>query len=187
MVIIGKKRIYHPEEGERKQVASQKFTKLFNLLSEGVGTFGDELERSEGLLEIQRTARDVYKHSPEILERGVEVIYDSNLITQDDKGYDVFNSILYAVPESDRKTREDLAKIRLSHRGKVSRHIGHLVTSSIFATIGLSLLLIFASKFGITGATTVETANVDVVVSFIGAVVFMGAIWFLLKLGRNNK
>jgi len=175
MVILGRKKVYNPEEEERKESVGENFRKLYNLLSERVGYSEDTAERVKQLGEIEKISKRIYKSNPEALERGVESLYESKLIAFDSMGYDIHSAISRAVPETDEKTRKDLAEIR-SERAK--KRLEHSVASAILSVFGL-ILIIKIIGLSITSSSIRELESASISLSIVGAVVIIAALWIL--------
>jgi len=181
MRIFGKKRIYNPEEDEREESVGENFRRLYDLLSERVGYSENAAERIKQLGEIEKISKKIYKSNPEALERGVESLYESHLITFDSKGYDIHSAIMHAVPESDAKTRKDLADVR-SNRAK--KRLEHSVASAILSVLGVTLI-IKAVGLSITTNSIRELESTGIALSLIGAAAVSVALWILYN-SRNR-
>jgi len=181
-VIFGKKRIYNPQEEERKENVGDNFRRLYDLLSERAGYSENTSERIEQLGEIERISKKIYKGNPEALESGVESLYDSKLITFDSKGYDIHSAIMRAVPEGDTKTREDLAQIR---SGRAKKRLEHSVASAILSVFGL-ILVIKAVGLSITTNSIRDLESTGIALSLVGAAAVSVALWILYN-NLNRK
>ena len=181
MAMIGRKAIYTHERGPNEEEsihAREEMNDLTNAISGGVRDYRF----------IIRKAGEAYKNDPSVFEEGVRRIYNKHMIEPSTvEGEDVYNAILSVVDKRDIKTRDKLKKIRSGEHEKEESPLGHLVTTSVFASIGAALLLIFGSKMAVTSSAIKEVQNVDLTVSFIGAVILMAAVWFFFKAYRTKN